>query len=204
MDVPHLYVPMKRKKDDMRGFSESELKKRLEQQGWTVWRGELVILTRYLVHGKQKSARRLIRELAHLEEEASYSQRTESVLDYPSVRRKYEKLLELLTADYGEHLEHLQYICTVHHGIPDYLCYRCKDGKKEWKFVECKLIYEQLSERQKTCIEKLSAMGFRVEVHKLIDHRTKTRRADVDVRSGKKKVKEKQMKLPKRTVKRKA
>jgi hypothetical protein len=196
MDVPHLYVPMRAKRDDMRGFSESELKKRLEKQGWTVWRGELIILTRTLAQNtlEQRSARRLIRNALEEKEESS-------VLHYPSVRRKYERLLQLLVEDFAEQLEVLQYLCAIHHGIPDYLCYRKKDGKKEWKFVECKLMHEQLLPGQKACIPKLQQMGFHVEVHKLIDYRTKTRRAGVDLKTGTKKILEKQMKLPRRTAK---
>jgi hypothetical protein len=168
MDVHHVYVPMRRKRDDMRGFSESELKRRLEKQGWTIWRGGNLGITR----------------------------RDEI---YPNVKRKYELLNALLEQEFPGQLELLQYICAVHHGMPDYLCYR-KDTR-EWKFVECKLIYEQLSDRQKICIAKLQGMGFPVEVHKLIDHRTKTRRAGVDLSTGQKRILEKQLRLPRRTRK---
>jgi hypothetical protein len=258
MSVHHEYVPMRRRRDDMRGFSEAQLKQRLERQGWTVWRGELIALTRQLQnlesnqHSFHVSRRRLAiwlasatsqslsleaaqdageppiraggstqtfeereceraatqRELgANPDERAALQEEDEleyrSVLDFPNVRRKYELLLTLLQEDYPEHLETLQYLCAVHHGIPDYLCYRNKGGKREWKFVECKLIYEQLLPGQKLCIPKLQAMGFAVEVQKLVDHRTKTRSADVDLHDGSKRVKEKQMKLPRRTRKRK-
>lgn len=118
---------------------------------------------------------------------------------YPNVERKYRRLCELLEQDHPKQLELLQYLCHVHHGMPDYICYRKKDGR--WKFVECKLYHEQLSKRQKTCITKLQALGFTVEVHKLIDHRTKTRKADVDLATGRKSVKEHQLKLNSRRIK---
>jgi hypothetical protein len=64
--------------------------------------------------------------------------------------------------------------------MPDFLCFR----SGMFKFVECKLIYEQLSSRQKRCIGRLQALDFAVEVHKVVDHRTKARVAEVDVHSG--------------------
>lgn len=75
--------------------------------------------------------------------------------------------------------------------MPDFLCYR--DGV--FKFVECKLQYECLSERQKKCISKLQSLGFLVEVHKLVDERTKIRSAFVDLSSSDKLIIERQLKL---------
>jgi DNA polymerase-2 len=103
---------------------------------------------------------------------------------YPNVRRKYEKLHGLL----DDRLEMLRYICHVHHGLPDFICYR----NGIFKFVECKLGHEQLSDSQKKCIPKLIDMGFDVEVHKLVHDCTKTRIADVNLKYQIKNVVEKQ------------
>jgi len=107
---------------------------------------------------------------------------------YPSVQRKYEILCNLLERDHPGKLEHLRYLCAVHHGMPDLLCYR----RKEWKFVECKFLHEQLGPRQKKTLPILRQMGFAVEVHKLVDHRTRTRVADVNIITGQMIVIEKQ------------
>lgn len=83
---------------------------------------------------------------------------------YPNVERKYKMLTDLLERHHPGRLEELQYICAVHHGMPDFLCYRdCR-----FKFVECKLEYEPLSDAQKRCIRRLEGMGFGVEIHKLV------------------------------------
>jgi hypothetical protein len=169
MDVRHQYIPMRRTRRTARGLSELQLRQRLEKQGWTVWRGGAIGITR----------------------------RAEL---YPNVERKYTLLIELLAKDHAQHVELLQYLCAVHHGMPDFLCYRGKGGG-EWKFVECKYKHEQLSERQKTCIQKLTSLGFTVEVHKLVDHQTKTRNATVNLKTGAKNVKEQQLKLNSKRIK---
>ena len=170
VSVQHMYVPARRTRRTARGLSEHQLKQRLQHQGWEVWRGGLIGITR-------------------------------QVDLYPNVERKYARLCALLMRDYPEKIELLQYLCAVHHGMPDYLCYRSKGGKTEWKFVECKYLHEQLSQRQKTCIIKLQSLGFTVEVHKLIDHRTKTRAASVDLHTGVKRVNEIQLKLNSKRIK---
>jgi hypothetical protein len=166
MDVPHLYVPRRRTKRSNYGLSEIQVKAKLLKEGWEIWRGGNIGITRQ----------------AEI---------------YPNVERKYKRLCELLSKDFPDKLELLQYLCAVHHGMPDYLCYR----RGEWKFVECKLYHEQLSARQKICITKLQSLGFTVEVHKLIDHRTKTRKAHVDLKTGKKNIKEHQLKLNSKHIK---
>ncbi len=159
MDVQHLYVPMRRTFPSRHGLSEKELRRRLEKQGWIVWRGGRINI---------------------INEEV-----------YPNVRRKYELLCSLLEKHQPGTLEELQYLCSVHHGMPDFICFR----NGEFKFVECKLGHEGLSERQKTCISKLRGLGFMVEVHKLVDHCTKTRLATVNIAERRKQVIEKQMGL---------
>jgi hypothetical protein len=114
---------------------------------------------------------------------------------YPNVKNKYGLLQQLMEQDFPDRFELLQYWCEVHHGMPDYLCFRSKGGKREWKFVECKLNYEQLSARQKVCIGKLQDMGFAVEVHKLVDHRTKARSAEVDLEKKVRRIRERQTTL---------
>jgi hypothetical protein len=162
MDVTHRYLPCRRTRQPIRGLSERQVKQGLLEDGWEVWRGSNIGITRH----------------ADI---------------YPNVERKYKRLCELLQRDYQKKLELLQYLCAVHHGMPDYLCHRSKDGA--WKFVECKYLHEQLSARQKTCIAKLQSLGFTVEVHKIVDHRTKLRHASVNLKTGIKTVKEKQLKL---------
>jgi len=107
---------------------------------------------------------------------------------YPNVYKKY-KLVEGLLDKYKPGTkEPLQYMCRVNHGMPDYLIFR----RGFFKFVECKLIYEQVSWRQKICISKVQKLGFEVEVHRVVNDSTKTRRAEIDLFTGEKKVIEKQ------------
>lgn len=104
---------------------------------------------------------------------------------YPNVKRKYKRLQKILK-DY----EYFTYLDHVHHGMPDFICFR-----DSFLFVECKLGHEQLSTRQKRCIEKLREKGYRVEVHKIVFPETKIRKAWVDIFSNKKRIIEKQQKL---------
>ena len=160
--IPCIYIPLHRKYKTKRGLSERLLKKRLEKQGWTVWRGGLInVLKR--------------EEL------------------YPNVQRKYKKLDKILRKLVFKHHALLQYICHVHHGMPDFICYR----NGEFKFVECKYSYEQLSKKQKKCIIKLQRLGFNVEVHKVVEVCTKTRSLTLNIETGDKKIIEKQMRLRK-------
>ncbi|MFQ5621369.1 MAG: VRR-NUC domain-containing protein [Candidatus Nanoarchaeia archaeon] len=156
--VLHVYVPMHRKYKKRQGLSERQIRKRLEKQGWVVWRGgSLGLLRRDDV--------------------------------YPSVYRKYEKLQNLIEVYYPDMFEYLQYLCAVHHGMPDFLCYR----NGEFKFIECKLENEPLSYRQKLCIICLQQLGFVVEVHKFVNHRTKLRLATIDLINGDKFIHERQL-----------
>ncbi|MFW6449930.1 MAG: DNA polymerase domain-containing protein [Nanoarchaeota archaeon] len=110
---------------------------------------------------------------------------------YPNVYNKYSKLISLLKKYYPGIVEYLQYLCSVHHGMPDFLCFR--DGK--FKFVECKFRHESLSGRQKKCIQRLLDIGFVVEVHKLVGPETKTREAVINIRNNEKKIISKQKML---------
>lgn len=113
---------------------------------------------------------------------------------YPAVKRKYVQLAELIVELYGDKaLDLLCYLCTVHHGMPDLVCYN--PALKQFKFVECKLGHEGLSDRQVTTIQKLKEAGFQVEVHKLVEECTKTRKAEIDLRTKEKRILEKEMKL---------
>jgi len=73
--------------------------------------------------------------------------------------------------------------------MPDFLCYR----RGALKFVASKFKHEQLSDRQKKCITRLQKLGFEVEVHKLVNHSTKLRVAEIDMYTGEKTIVEKQL-----------
>jgi hypothetical protein len=151
MELTYVYIPLSRLQKSRRGLSEKLLKRRLEKNGWQVWRGGFI-------HASRKT------EL------------------YPNVERAYKNLAALLEKHKPGALELLQYLSVVHHGMPDYICFR----NKEFKFVECKLAHEQLQESQKKCIPKLLQLGFSVEVHTLVDPCTKARGAVVDLETGEK------------------
>ncbi|MEM3154738.1 MAG: VRR-NUC domain-containing protein [Candidatus Woesearchaeota archaeon] len=157
------YIPMRKYPYKTRhGLAELQLRKRLEKQGWQVWRGGFVNAI--------------------------------AADAYPAVKRKYAQLSELILELYGERaLDFLCYLCAVQHGMPDLVCYHPQ--KKEFKFVECKFGHEQLSSRQIMTIKHLIDAGFVVEVHKLVDDATKTRKAEVNLVTKEKKVLEKEMKL---------
>jgi len=161
--VRHIFHYARRMPENRRGYSERYIRRKLEKQGWTIWRGGFL------------NARRKP-EL------------------YPNVEKKYLMLEKLISPQV---LEKLQYMCTVHHGMPDLFCHR----RGEFKFVECKLMHEQLSPFQKRCITELLEMGFDVEVHKVVDHRTKARAAEIDIKTGEKKILEKQLMLTKKLAK---
>jgi DNA polymerase elongation subunit (family B) len=110
---------------------------------------------------------------------------------FPNVRRKYTRLILLLHHYHPHHAEFLEYLCHIHKGMPDFICFR----KGEFKFVECKFKNESVSKRQRKCFERLQKQGFRVEVHKLVDFPTKVRRAEVNVVTGSKRIMEQQMGL---------
>jgi DNA polymerase elongation subunit (family B) len=156
--IRHVYIPVSKEYPSKHGLSEKLIKKKMENEGWTVWRGELIGILRYAG------------EL------------------FPNVVKKYERLVSLLEKYYPGLIDELCYINSVHHGMPDFICFR----NSLFKFVECKLQYETLSAVQKKCIYKLLDMGFDVEVHKIVDHRTKLRTAEVDIIEGEKRVLEKQ------------
>jgi hypothetical protein len=110
---------------------------------------------------------------------------------YPNVRRKYDRLIGFLNKAHGDRVELLQHLCQIHHGMPDFICHR----NGEFKFVECKFKYEQLSSRQIKCFEKLKDMGFNVEVYKFVGDPTKVRTANVNMLTGQKEVIARQMAL---------
>jgi hypothetical protein len=108
---------------------------------------------------------------------------------YPNVQFAYEELAALLDKYVPDAREYLEYMHRVHHGLPDFICFR----SGTFKFVECKLEHESLQLSQRKCIPKLQAFGFLVEVHKLVDYRTKARQALVDLRTGEKHIQETQL-----------
>lgn len=116
---------------------------------------------------------------------------------YPNVEKKYRHLQQLVEKHHPGTFAQLEYYCAVHHGLPDYLCYHPAHG---FRFVECKLGYEQLSRRQKKCIPKLQALNFDVEVWKLVEKQTRRRLAELDLERGELSVKEEQARLTKRLL----
>lgn len=115
---------------------------------------------------------------------------------YPNVKKKYQQLAELIEEIYGERaLDFLCYLCSVHHGMPDLVCYN--PTLQQFKFVECKLGHEQLSGRQVMTIKRIQDAGFKVEVHKLVEECTKTRKAEVNLVTKEKRILEKEMTLKK-------
>lgn len=161
LKVVTVYVPIRKYPYKTRhGLAELQLRKRLEKQGWKVWRGGFV-------HAIAADV-------------------------YPAVRKRYLELAELIMELKGEKaLDFLCYLCTVHHGMPDLVCYN--PASQEFKFVECKLGHEGLSNRQVITIKRLVDAGFNVEVHKLVDDCTKTRKAEIDLIANKKRILEKQL-----------
>ena len=113
---------------------------------------------------------------------------------YPNVRKKYDALLTLLRKYRPGAIDELRYLCQVHHGMPDFLCYR----NGQFKFIECKLGYESLSKAQKLCVSRLQCLGFPVEVHRLAEPQTLIRAAVVNLRNGKKRIRIKQRSLKER------
>lgn len=139
-----------------KGLSERYIRKKLERNGWTVWRGGMLHVTEH---------------------------------EYPNVEKKYKKLDKILK-NYSCYKQ-LRYLSAIHHGMPDFICYK----NRELKFVECKLEYETLSRRQITCISELQKLGFTVEVHRLVKECTKDRVVDMNMEFKKKLVLEAQTKL---------
>jgi len=113
---------------------------------------------------------------------------------YPNVKRKYSRLQKLLEQERPKHWELLQLFCAVHHGMPDFIVYR----QGVLKFIECKLGHEQLGNYQKQCLPRLKKLGFTVEVWKIVDDCTKTRRAKINILTGEKTICEKQERLKQR------
>ena len=85
----------------------------------------------------------------------------------------------------------------MHHGMPDFICYR----RDEFKFVECKLGYEKLREGQKKCIQKLLDLGFNIEIYILSEPQTKVRVSYYNLSSGEKTVREVQKKIKSNWIK---
>jgi len=102
-----------------------------------------------------------------------------------------EKLLPFIPEKTGGHWGSF----TVKHATSEFEIDLVALNSQERKimFVECKLQYETLSSVQKKCIHLLKNIGFEVEVHKIVDHRTKTVEAVVE--NGTKRILVKQLML---------
>lgn len=162
MVIRHRYIPVPARAASRHGLSERHVRRLLEREGWTVWRG-----------GMLRAPRR------------------DPEQTWPNVLAKYQQLIVLLNEHRPGTVDELQYLCHVHHGMPDFLAYR----GGEFRFVECKLGHEQLNERQRKCLPRLQRMGFSVEVWKLADPCTKRREALIDVENGETEVVEQQLRL---------
>jgi hypothetical protein len=91
--IKEIYTTFK-DKEERRGLSEERAKKKLEKEGWLVWRGELIGILR----------------------------RGSDI--YPNVLRKYQLFESLMEKHHPQLLEELQYLSAVHHGMPDYVAFR--------------------------------------------------------------------------------
>lgn len=91
---------------------------------------------------------------------------------HPVVRRSYTELLTLLQLTHPP--QDLAFLYSFPAGMPDYLAYN--PSLKQFKFIECKLGHETLSQRQRETFTLLEEHGFIVEVWKLVYPCTKTRR----------------------------
>lgn len=162
LNITTVYVPIRNYPYmTRRGLSELQLRRRLEKQGWHVWRG------------------------GFLHAASDY---------FPSVKKRYDRLFGLLKELVGDDtVQRLCYLSSVHHGMPDFLCYN--PSTKQFKFVECKLGHEALSQRQVITISKLHDAGFVTEVHKLVDACTKVRKASINLAFKQKEVLEKELTL---------
>lgn len=144
VSVPARSYPYKSRK----GLAERQLRKRLERNGWQVFRGGFI-------YGLSADL-------------------------YEPVKKRYEYLAHLLLSTFGQStFGYLCYLCLVHHGMPDFLCYH--PTLQQFKFVECKLGHERLSSRQKETIRLLVQHGFTVELHRLVEPCTKTRKSALNL-----------------------
>ena len=100
MNILHTYIPFYKKYKNTKGLSERQIRKRLEKDGWMVWRGGSINLI-----GKTDL--------------------------YPNVEKKYGILKALLAVHNPNTIDELAYLCAIHHGLPDFICYRNK-----FKFVD--------------------------------------------------------------------
>ena len=98
---------------------------------------------------------------------------------YPHVRKKYLRLLDLLDVHAPHTIDSLSYLSQVHHGMPDFICY-----KDVFLFVECKFLYEPLSLSQERCIRTLLSLGFQVEIYRIAGIQTKILEAHLDITTG--------------------
>ena len=107
----------------------------------------------------------------------------------PVINRALLKVSEDYTVGYANgHIRSDQVTLTwTIVNVPDFLCYRAG----EFKFVECKLDYEQLSYRQKKCIQRLHVLGYPVEIHKTVT-RSKRRLGILNIDHGRTAVTERQ------------
>lgn len=96
---------------------------------------------------------------------------------YPNVTRKYARLERVVRDHYPGRLELLQYLSSSQRGMPDLAVW----NGRELRFVEVKLDYEPLSERQKRCLKRLCEAGFTVSIMRVVSSATRTRESVIDL-----------------------
>lgn len=99
---------------------------------------------------------------------------------YPNIAKKYHRLERIIRSHYPGTFEHVSYLCTQS-GMPDLIVWK----GRELIFVEVKLDYEPLSERQKRCIKRLVRLGFGVRIVRIVSRATRRRSSVLDLTSGK-------------------
>ena len=84
---------------------------------------------------------------------------------FPNVRKKHDRLEQILKNKLGINLVFFRNLLTITKGIPDYFAYRNTDHKMF--FAEVKLGHEQIKNHQYWCMSLIEAYGFEVVVLRL-------------------------------------
>ncbi len=140
-----------------KGLSERFVKSFLRKKGYEVFRGTTILGPVYSVN-------------YHL---------------YDNVRKKYERLEEILCERLGEALPSFR--SSLPSGIPDFFAY-CK---KESFFVEVKLEHEHIKKHQLECMSYLEKHRFKVVVFR-IKKNVYREATEVDIENNKRVVKVRQ------------
>lgn len=110
---------------------------------------------------------------------------------YPNVERKYARLERIVEERYPGTLEELQYLSSTQHGMPDLVTW----NGSALRFVEVKLDYEPISERQRSCMMRLSSLGFSVVIARVVSRSTRLRESEIDLETREEHEKNRQLRL---------